>query len=90
MRWTKEKLNRIEVFFEFLIFGVIIGIVEDVIAVKLTTGHPITWKVVGIIFFVTIPFAIVGELIVDRVDFVGKVHRKLQENKKNKDYTPHS
>jgi len=62
--------KRIEVFLEFLVFGVIMGIVEDLIAIKFATSEPITWKVVLIVTLVTIPFAAVGELIVDRVPLI--------------------
>lgn len=60
--------KQVELFFEFLIFGVIMGVVEDLIAVKLATGEPITAKVVGVVILVAIPFAAIGELIVDRMD----------------------
>ncbi|OGM99689.1 MAG: hypothetical protein A3B91_01455 [Candidatus Yanofskybacteria bacterium RIFCSPHIGHO2_02_FULL_41_29] len=71
--------KRLEVFFEFLIFGVIVGVVEDLIAVKLVTGEPITWDVIGIVIAVAIPFAFIGEVLVDQVDFIelwGKFNRK--------------
>lgn len=64
--------KRIEVFLEFLIFGVVMGIIEDLIAVKFATAEPITWNVVLIVTLVTIPFAAVGELIVDRVPLIPK------------------
>jgi hypothetical protein len=62
------NLKQLEIFLEFLIFGVIMGVIEDVIAVKLATGEPITLKVLGIVILVAIPFAAIGELIVDRTD----------------------
>ena len=62
--------KRIEVFFEFLIFGIIIGITEDILAIKLTTGEPITARMIGIIVLIAIPFAFLGEVIADRVDFI--------------------
>lgn len=66
------KLNhRIEVFLEFLIFGLIFGIAEDLIAVKFATNEPITWAIVGIVFLVALPFAIIGELVVDRTNWLG-------------------
>lgn len=68
--------RRLEVFLEFLIFGVIMGIVEDLIAVTLSTGEPITWKILGIILLVTIPFAAIGELIVDRMELIPRRKRK--------------
>jgi putative Mn2+ efflux pump MntP len=64
--------KRSEVFLEFLIFGVIMGIVEDLIAVKFATSEPITYSVVLIVALVTIPFAAIGELIVDRVHILPK------------------
>lgn len=69
--------------FELLIFGIVLGIAEDIIAVKIVTGEPITWQVVGIIFLIALPFAIIGEIIVDRIDFVNifqRIFRKKPEN----------
>jgi len=60
--------KRLGVFIEFLIFGVVMGITEDLIAISLATGEPITWKLVLIITLVAIPFAVIGELIVDRMN----------------------
>ena len=65
-----------EVFIEFLIFGVIMGVIEDLIAVTLSTGEPLTWKILGIITLVSIPFAAVGELIVDRMELIPRKKRK--------------
>lgn len=62
--------KRLEVFLEFLIFGVIMGVVEDMIAITLSTGQPITLKVIVIVTLVAIPFAAIGELIVDRVQLI--------------------
>lgn len=80
----KKNLKRLEVFFEFFIFGIVIGVVEDLIAVKLTTGYSITWHTVGIVILITIPFAVIGELVIDNIDFVGKFHKKLQRKEDNK------
>jgi len=66
----KINIKRLEIFLEFLIFGVAMGIVEDVIALKLATGEPITWRVIWIVTLVAIPFAAVGELIVDRMKII--------------------
>jgi len=74
------NLKKIEVTFEFLIFGILIGIIEDIIAVKLTTGETITWKVIGIIILIAIPFAVIGELIADNIDFT-KIFRKIFKRK---------
>jgi hypothetical protein len=61
-----KKHKRLEVFFEFLIFGIIMGVAEDLLAIVLSTDAPITWNVIWIVVGVTIPFAVLGELIVDR------------------------
>jgi len=64
--------KRLEVFLEFLIFGIFMGVVEDVIAVYVVTGVHVTWRSIFIIILVAIPFAVIGELIVDRIDITRK------------------
>ncbi len=68
--------KRIEVFFEFLVFGIIIGVIEDILAVKLVTGESITLKGFGIIVLIAIPFAIIGEIVADKIDFV-KLYKRV-------------
>ncbi len=51
------------------------GVIEDLIVVKLSTGEPITWKILGIITLVAIPFAAIGELIVDRIELIPRKKR---------------
>jgi len=77
----KFNRKRIEIFAEFLVFGVAMGIVEDVIALKLATSEPITWKVVGIVTLVAIPFAAIGELIVDRMKIVPDNNKHKKKSK---------
>lgn len=72
----KSKRKKYEVMFEFLLFGIVIGVTEDLIAVYLTTGETITWSMVGIVVLLAIPFAILGELIADHVDFI-KLYDKI-------------
>ena len=74
--------KKLEVMFEFLIFGIIIGITEDLIAIKLATGEPITLRIVGIIVLIAIPFAIVGEMIADNIDFVKIFNKVFRGNSK--------
>jgi len=45
------------------------GIVEDLIAIFISTGEPITLKIVMIASLVAVPFAGFSELIVDRFNF---------------------
>jgi len=72
--------KRLEIIFEFLIFGILLGITEDLIVIKLATNEPITWRVIGIVVLIAIPFAIIGELIFDRIDFA-KIFQGLFEKK---------
>ena len=69
MSKNRDKAKNIEVAFEFFVFGVAIGIVEDIIAVKVVTGEEITLEVFGIIVLIAIPFAILGEIFADNIDF---------------------
>lgn len=63
-------LNRkAEIFLEFFVFGLLMGITEDAIAIFVSTGEPITLRIILISAFVALPFAAFSELIVDRVDF---------------------
>lgn len=65
----KKNISRhILFFFQFLFLGIGLGIVEDVIAVYLASGVTITWHILLLITGVAIPFAAVGELLIDRID----------------------
>lgn len=72
-----RKIKRFERFIEFLLIGVAMGVIEDLLAVKLATGEPITLEVIGIVVLVTVPFAAFSELVVDDTDFLGKLKQKL-------------
>lgn len=62
----KKKTLRI---IEFLVVGVLFGLVEDIIAVKAVSNVLIDFRVVGTVLAVAIPFAIVSELVVDHPRF---------------------
>lgn len=62
----KKHLNR---FIEFLLIGLGMGIVEDLIAVSVVSKAPINLETVLLIAVVAFPFAALSELIVDRKDF---------------------
>jgi hypothetical protein len=79
------KFKRLEIFLEFLIFGVIVGVIEDIIALKFATGEPITPKVIGIVVLVAIPFAFLGEVVVDKIDFVEIFEKLFKKRKKSPD-----
>lgn len=73
----KDSWQRAEVVFELLVFGVIIGIVEDIVAIRLVTDTPITWTVIGIVVLVTVPFAILGEVVFDNIDFANFLRESI-------------
>jgi len=76
-----KRAKRLEVLFEFLVFGIAIGIIEDILAVKFATGEPITWEIIGIVVLIAIPFAIIGELIADNIDFTKLYHRLFSKKR---------
>ena len=71
-----EKYKKAEVFLEFFIFGVLLGVTEDLTAFHFAVGEPITWHVVLVVIAVAVPFAFVGEYIVDRLDFISSIKAK--------------
>jgi hypothetical protein len=56
-----------EQFFEFVFIGVVLGVVEDLIALYFVTDGAISisWEMIGIVTLVAIPFAAFSELIID-------------------------
>ena len=83
MNKNKKEINwrRLEVIFEFLIFGIVIGIAEDLIAIKFAAGASITLRVIGLVILIAIPFAFIGEVIFDRIDFARIFKRIFEKNK---------
>ena len=75
-----SKWYKMEVIFELIVFGVVIGMIEDIIAIKITTGEMVTWEMVGIIVLVAVPFAILGEVVFDKIDFAS-IFRKIFSKK---------
>lgn len=61
-----EKIHR---FLEFFLVGLFIGLLEDILVIKLSTGESITSTMILIAFAVAFPFAVFSELIVDRREF---------------------
>lgn len=64
-----RRRDKLERFTEFLIFGIVLGVTEDIIAVKLVTGENITLRMVALVVLVTVPFAAFSELIVDSDEY---------------------
>jgi len=81
MENNKTKWQRLEVFLEFLIFGIIVEVTEDLIVVEVVADVQITWHIIGIIVLIAIPFALLGEVLVDRIDFVEILRKHFRKNK---------
>lgn len=64
-----SKRQRLIRFLEFLVIGIIMGLVEDLLAVTLATDTTIDGRVVLIVLAVAVPFAIISELVVDHPRF---------------------
>ena len=79
--YIRKKTLRI---IEFLIIGVLFGLIEDVIAVRAVSDVMIDFRVLMTILAVAVPFAIISELIVDHPRFweIIKLQRKEDEEKK--------
>lgn len=56
-----------ERFVEFVFAGVVLGVIEDLLAFYLATGGAmsITWRTIAVITLVAIPFAAFSELVID-------------------------
>ena len=76
--YIRKKTLRV---IEFLIIGVLFGLIEDIIAVRVVSDVMIDFRVLMTILAVAIPFAIVSELIVDHPRFWEVLRlRKKEEN----------
>ncbi|HKL23668.1 MAG TPA: hypothetical protein VJ895_02855 [Candidatus Nanoarchaeia archaeon] len=77
-----KKYRKIEIFLEFLIFGIILGVIEDIVAFYFSIQDPITLEVFLTATLVAIPFAIVGEFLFDRINFKKSLEKRKIEFKK--------
>ncbi|MDZ7748668.1 MAG: hypothetical protein U5K43_07365 [Halofilum sp. (in: g-proteobacteria)] len=64
-----SRRQRLIRFLEFLFIGIVMGLVEDLLAVALATDAAINARVVFIVLAVAVPFAAVSELVVDHPRF---------------------
>ena len=60
---TKRKIGVHLV--EFFVVGLVMGVTEDLLAIRFATEVAITWEVFKVSFLVALPFAIISELVVD-------------------------
>ncbi len=61
--------ERTERLLEFMVIGLVMGVAEDLLAVWLSTGEPITWNVLATVFAIALPFAFISEYVVDHPKF---------------------
>lgn len=64
-----ERQN-VERFLEFLLIGVGMGVLEDMIAIQFATDAVFTVEMILIVVVVAVPFAAFSELIVDNGEFL--------------------
>lgn len=62
------RFNRLRLL-EFLLIGVIMGVLEDLIAITVATDATISPHVIWIVFLVALPFAFLSEVVVDHPRF---------------------
>jgi len=67
------KRQRLIRFLEFMVIGVAMGLIEDLLAIVLATDAELEPQVILIVLLVSIPFAALSELIVDHPRFWEKL-----------------
>ncbi len=82
-RARRRTARKLEVMFEFLLFGIVFGIIEDLLAVWLVTGERITGSVIWLVVAIAIPFAIIGEIVADNINFVSIFEKIISRTKRN-------
>lgn len=70
---------------EFFFIGLVMGIIEDLLAIHFATDAEITLETVWIAFFIALPFAVISEIVVDQ-KILRKAIRKMKAKwRKNAD-----
>lgn len=64
---------------EFLIIGVIMGTLEDLLAVFVATDAKFSWHILIVVFLVALPFAFISEVIVDHPNFWKRIWPEMKE-----------
>jgi hypothetical protein len=60
-----DKKKIIAHLIEFFLIGLVMGVVEDLLAIHFATDAKITFNTLKVAFVVALPFAIISELVVD-------------------------
>jgi len=61
---------------EFLVIGVFMGVLEDLIAVLVATDSDLNFRILWVVLLVAVPFAFISEIVVDHPRFWGYVFPK--------------
>lgn len=69
----KKRLYRL---LEFALVGVVMGMAEDLLAVRLVTDKPINLRVIWVVLLVALPFAFISEFVVDDPRFLKSIFKK--------------
>ncbi len=70
-------INKLRII-EFIIIGLVANSLDNIVAIRFAAGAELTLAVLGKIFLLVIPFAVLSELIVDHPDFWKKVMKFLK------------
>jgi hypothetical protein len=54
---------------EFIVAGILLDLVENLVVFKTATGRLLAWSEIGVALLVVVPFAILSELIIDHPRF---------------------
>jgi len=77
--YTREmKFSRLRLL-EFFLIGLVMGILEDIIAISLATNETIDLQVIIIAGLVALPFAVISEIVVDLKRFPAWLHNILNK-----------
>ena len=76
--------RKIEQFFEFLVVGLGVNTIENLLVVEYATKVELSWDIFITSLWFAIPFAIISEVIVDHPEFWKMFSKKKREElKKN-------
>jgi len=76
----KEKSGIVKRLAEFFVIGLMMGVLEDVLAIYFATDAEITLSTLKVAVFVAFPFAVISELVVDSKKFRRFIKRILNKN----------
>lgn len=78
----EDKKRVISRLIEFFFIGLVMGVVEDLLAIHFATDAQITLQTFKVAFLVALPFAVISELLVDLKLFqkvLRRYFKKLKE-----------